>query len=78
MHDDESDIIVYRTMQEKLNTLLTNISVVANIQKIGTCEVEKEDYYSKCFSGTPSVVTNKGCLELQNTNIDLIQIIQQG
>jgi translation initiation factor 6 (eIF-6) len=51
---------------------------VANIQKIGTCEVEKEDYYSKCFSGTPSVVTNKGCLELPNTNIDLIQIIQQG
>ncbi len=78
MHDEESDIMIYRTIQEKLNILFKNIDVDANVKKIGTCEIEKEDYYSKCFAGTPSVVTNKGCLELQNTNIDLVQIIQKG
>lgn len=78
MHDLESDIIKNQSMQEKLNIILKEIGIRSDIKKIGTCEIEKKDYYSKCFSWSPSVVTNRGCLKPQNTNIDLIQIIQKG
>ena len=50
MHDLESDIIKNQSMQEKLNIILKEIGIQADIEKIATCEVEKRDYYSKCFS----------------------------
>ena len=40
--------------------------------------IENDDYYSRFFSQTPRMVTNKGSLEVRNSNIDVIQIIQKG
>jgi len=78
MHDSESDTFVYKTWPEKFQDMLKEIGVDAEAKEIATVDVEKGDYYSRYFSQTPRMVTNKGCLELKSTNIDVIQIIQKG
>ena len=78
MHDSESDTFIYKTWPEKFQDMLKEIGVDAEAKEIATVDVEKGDYYSRYFSQTPRMVTNKGCLELKSTNIDVIQIIQKG
>ena len=78
MHDSESDTFVYRTWPEKFAEMLSKIGVDSQAKEIGTLDVEISDYYSRYFSQTPRMVTNKGCLELKGSNIDVIQIIQKG
>ena len=78
MHDSESDTFVYKTWPEKFQDMLKEIGVDAEAKEIATVDVEKGDYYSRYFSQTPRMVTNKRCLELKSTNIDVIQIIQKG
>jgi len=78
MHDSESDTFVSKTWPEKFQDMLKEIGVESEAKEIATIDVERGDYYSRNFSQTPRMVTNKGCLELKGTNIDLIQIIQKG
>jgi hypothetical protein len=58
--------------------MLKTIGVDSESKQIGTDDVEIGDYYSRYFTQTPRMVTNKGCLDVQNSNIDVIQIIQKG
>ena len=58
--------------------MLKEIGVDSESKEIATDEVENDDYYSRYFSQTPRMVTNKGCIEIKNSNIDVIQIIQKG
>ena len=78
MHDSEPDTLVLKTFPQRYSEFLTKIGIDSAPKEIATDEVEKGDYYSRCFSQTPRMVTNKGCLEVKNTNIDVIQIIQKG
>ena len=78
MHDTESDTFVYQSWPEKFSAMLKEISVDSVSKEIGTDDVENDDYYSRYFSQTPRMVTNKGCLDIQNSNIDVVQIIQKG
>lgn len=78
MHDSESDTFVYKTWPEKFRDMLKEIGVESEAKEIASLDVESGDYYSRNFSQTPRMVTNKGCLELKGSNIDLIQIIQKG
>jgi hypothetical protein len=58
--------------------MLKEIGVDSESKEIATDEVENDDYYSRYFSQTPRMVTNKGCIEIKNSNIDVVQIIQKG
>ena len=78
MYDSEPDTFVLKSHPEKYCDKLSEIGVDANSKEIGTDEVEMGEYYSRCFSQTPRMVTNKGCLEVKNSNIDVVQIIQKG
>ena len=78
MHDSEPDTFVYKTWPEKFSDMLKEIGVDSESQEIGTYDIEKGDYYSRYFSQTPRMVTNKGCIDVKNSNIDTIQIIQKG
>ncbi|MBM3896203.1 MAG: hypothetical protein FJ360_00420 [Thaumarchaeota archaeon] len=78
MHDSEPETIVLKTMPEIFSDKLKEIGVNANAKEIGTDETERGDYYGRYFSQTPRMITNKGCLEIKGTNIDLVQIIQKG
>ena len=40
-------------------------------------QLEKEEYYNNDLVRTPRVVTNKGCIKLKSSAIDLVQIIQR-
>ena len=78
MQDAEPDTFVYQTWPEKFTDMLKEIGVDSKSKEIGTDDVEKDEYYGRYFTQTPRMVTNKGCLDVQNSNIDVIQIIQKG
>ncbi len=78
MHDAESDTFVLKTWPEKFSDMLKEIGVDSQSKEIGTDDVEKDDYYSRYFTQTPRMVTNRGCLDVKNSNIYVIQIIQKG
>ncbi len=78
MHDTELDTFVSKTWPEKFSDMLKEIGVDSESKEIGTDDVEKDDYYSRYFSQTPRMITNRGCLDVKNSNIDVIQIIQKG
>lgn len=78
MYDSEPDTIPLKTKPEEFCEFLEKIGIKAEAKEIATDEVEKADYYSGYFTKTPIMVTNKGCVELKNGNIDLVQIIQKG
>ncbi len=78
MEDTEPDTFVYKTWPEKFVDMLSEIGVESVAKEIATVDLESGDYYGRYFSQTPRMVTNKGCLEVKNTNIDVVQIIQKG
>ena len=78
MEDSEPETIVIKNWPEKFSDILNEIGVSATPNEIGEGEVEKGDYYSRCFSQTTRMVTNKGSLKISDTNIDAVQIIQKG
>ena len=78
MHDKESETFVIQSMPEKFSDMLKEIAISSTPKAIATDDVENDDYYSRAFSQTTRMVTNKGCLDVTGTNIDVIQIIQKG
>lgn len=78
MEDSESDTIIIKNWPEKFTDVLNQIGVSAVPNEIATDDVEKGDYYSRCFSQTTRMVTNKGSLKISGRNIDAVQIIQKG
>ena len=78
MHDTESDTFINQTWPEKFSDMLKEIGVDSESKEIATDAVENDDYYSRYFAQTPRMVTNKGCIEIKNSNIDVVQIIQKG
>ena len=78
MHDSEPDTFIIKSMPEKFSDMLKEIDVSSAPKELATDDVEHDDYYSRVFSHTTRMVTNKGCLDVSGTNIDVIQIIQKG
>ena len=78
MHDSETETFVIKSEPEKFSDMLKEIAIDSTPKKIATDDVEHDDYYSRVFSQTTRMVTNKGCLDVNGTNIDVIQIIQKG
>ena len=78
MHDSESDTFVIKSVPEQYSDKLEKIGISSSPIEITTDEMENDDYYSRVFSQTTRMVTNKGCLEVKGKNIDVIQIIQKG
>ena len=59
--------------QAKANTSTSEYTPL----EIGSLEIEKNSYYSRLFSLTPVLVTNRGCIRVSGKNFDYIQIIQR-
>ena len=78
MHDSEPETFVIKSEPEKFSDMLKEIAIDSTPKEIATDDVEHDDYYSRVFSQTTRMVTNKGCLDVNGTNIDVIHIIQKG
>lgn len=78
MHDSEPDTFVYQAWPEKFGEMLKEIGIDSESKEIGTDEVEQGDYYSRYFAHTARMITNRGCLDVKNSNIDVVQIVQKG
>jgi len=78
MHDTEPDTFDLKSIPEAYSDILKEIGVDSAAKEIGTDDVERGDYYSRYFSQSPRMVTNKGCVDISNSNVDVVQIIQKG
>lgn len=78
MHDSEPDTFEPRSIPEKYSDMLASIGIGASAEEIGTTDAERGDYYSRYFAHSPRMITNKGCITITGTNIDMVQIIQKG
>ena len=78
MQDTEPETFVLKTEPQIFSDKLAEIGVKSIPKEIGTDEIESGDFFSRYFSQAPRMITNRGCLEVQNCNIDVIQIIQKG
>ena len=78
VHDSEPDTITVETWPEKLAKMLQEMDIDAEANETGTEDLERGDYYSRYFSQTPRMVTNRGTLTLSGANIDMIQVVQKG
>jgi len=78
MEDSEPETIVLKNWPEKFSDMLNKIGVSAIPNEIGEGDVEKGDYYSRCFTQTTRMITNKGSLKITGTDIDAVHIIQKG
>lgn len=78
MHDDEGDTFRPMAPHEAFCGRLAGIGVEASPNAHASGDVEAGDYYSRLFSGTPRMVTNRGSLEVSGTNIDAVHIVQKG
>jgi hypothetical protein len=78
MHDTEPETFVLKTEPQKFSEKLAEIGVESQAKEIGTDEIESGDFFSRYFTQAPRMITNRGCLEPKNCNIDVIQIIQKG
>ena len=78
MHDTESETFVIKSVPEQYSDKLKKIGISSSPIEITTDEMENDDYYSRVFSQTTRMITNKGCLDIKGKNIDVIQIIQKG
>lgn len=78
MEGDEGDTFRPMSPAEGFCALLAGIGVEASPNGHASGDVEAGDYYSRLFSGTPRMVTNRGSLEVSGTNIDAVHIVQKG
>ena len=78
MHDEEPDTFELKSIPEAYSEILDGIGVDSAAGEIGADEVERGDYYSRYFSQSPRMITNRGCISVSNRNIDIIQIVQKG
>lgn len=78
MHDDEPDTFILKSIPESLCDTLKDIGLTVTPKEVGTDDVEIGDYFGRLYVQAPRMITNKGCIEIKNSNIDVIQIIQKG
>ncbi len=60
MHDTEPETFVIKSIPEKFSDMLKEIAIDSTPKEIATDEVENDDYYSRVFSQTTRMITNKG------------------
>lgn len=78
MHDSEPDTFDPKTVSEAFCDSLKEIGVESDAGDIGADDVEKGDYFSRYFTNSPRMITNKGCIDIRGSNIDVVHVIQKG
>ncbi|HEY7108043.1 MAG TPA: hypothetical protein VH415_01305 [Nitrososphaeraceae archaeon] len=76
-HEDELDIMKLMNLNEAFAIDMQNSGISAEAVELGTLDLEREEYYNNDFGSTPRIVTNKGCIKLNGSIVDLVQIIQR-
>lgn len=74
---DEIDEIKFMKLNEVFALDMQKNGLNAEPIQVGSLPLEKEDYYNNQLGSSPKIVTNKGCIKLKDSLIDLIQIIQR-
>jgi hypothetical protein len=77
-HDDgETETVKLMKLNEVFAFEIQKAGINAEAVPIGSLQLEKEEYYNNDLGRRPRIVTNKGCIKLKSSAIDLIQIIQR-
>jgi aryl-phospho-beta-D-glucosidase BglC (GH1 family) len=76
LEEDESETFVPITLNEQFAIEMKEKGINALAIPIGTLELEREEYYNNDYDNSPRLITNKGCVKIQNSDVEIIQLIQ--
>lgn len=76
-HEDELDIMKLMNLNEAFAIDMQNSGISAEAVELGSLDLEREEYYNNDFGSTSRIVTNKGCIKLNGSIVDFVQIIQR-
>ena len=77
-HDDaETETVKLIKLNQVFAIEIQKAGINAEAVPIGSLQLEKEEYYNSDLGRRPRIVTNKGCIKLKSSEIDLVQIIQR-
>lgn len=75
--EEESDIFVPVTLNEQFANEMRENGINAQAVPIGTLEFEREVYYNNDYDNSPRLITNKGCVKIENSEVEFVQLIQR-
>ena len=76
-YDGETETVKLLKLNQVFAIEIQKSGINAEAVPIGSLQLEKEEYYNNDLRRTPRIVTNKGCIKLKSSAIDLVQIIQR-
>jgi hypothetical protein len=76
LEDEELDTFVPVTINERFANEMREKGINARAIPTGTLELEREEYYNNDYGNSPRLITNKGCVKIENSEVELVQLIQ--
>ncbi|HEX2304801.1 MAG TPA: hypothetical protein VHH33_00790 [Nitrososphaeraceae archaeon] len=75
--EDESETIRISSLNDTFASQMKKNGLIVETVPIGSLKLEHEDYYNNDIGSNPRLITNRGCIKINDKEINMIQIIQR-
>lgn len=75
--EDDSETIKISGMNEIFASQMKKSGLTVEAVPLGSLNLESEDYYNNDIGSNPRLITNRGCIKIEDKEITMIQIIQR-
>jgi hypothetical protein len=75
--EDDSETTKNSSLNEIFASQMKNSGLTVEAVPLGSLNLESEDYYNNDIGSNPRLITNRGCIKINDKEITMIQIIQR-
>lgn len=75
--EDDSETIKISSLNEIFASQMKKSGLTVEAVPLGSLNLESEDYYHNDIGSNPRLITNRGCIKIEDKEITMIQIIQR-
>lgn len=75
--EDDSETIKISGLNEIFASQMKKSGLTVEAVPLGSLNLESEDYYNNDIGSNPRLITNRGCIKIEDKEITMIQIIQR-
>ena len=75
--EDDSETIKISSLNEIFASQMIKSGLTVEAVPLGSLNLESEDYYNNDIGSNPRLITNRGCIKIEDKEIAMIQIIQR-
>jgi hypothetical protein len=75
--EDDSETTKNSSLNEIFASQMKNSGLTVEAVPLGSLNLESEDYYNNDIGSNPRLITNRGCIKIEDKEITMIQIIQR-